>query len=388
MTRFLIFLFPALIDTVFGITFFVAAVRIAEGGGNPVAVTSVTAAWAIAYMVFSHLAGRITRPANSAKLIMAGCALLTLGSIGFIMIPDFRAIYPIMMLMALGMALFFIPFQVFMKAVDGDGGTLSRSIGLYTFSWSAGLAAGPFISAFLWGRFGWQACYVPGIVLSLCTALGILSLKHHAEESLKNSMPVKEAKNVCPPVDYSGMPDLAWLGWLCAGVGSLVVAILRSYLPSSATIMGISRAEQGVLLALISGSQALTGLFHCRSRMWMYKALPVALFGACGVFALFVFSSSALFLPLALASILFGIYSGSFFFYLVFHSLVHPEHSTCYVAVNEGVVGLTNLIGPMLAGLLAAGFAVTTPYLVSALLVLAAVLFQTGVVLRLRTSGR
>ncbi len=178
------------------------------------------------------------------------------------------------------------------------------------------------------------------------------------------------------------MPDLAWLGWLCSGIGCLVVAILRSYLPSSATVMGISRVDQGILLALISGSQALTGLALCRSRMWMYRAAPIFLFGTCGVVALCVFGFFGNFLPLALASILFGIYSGSFFFYLVFHSLVHPEHSTRYVAVNESVVGLACLLGPLLAGFLAAGFSITAPYSISALLILAVIVFQTVAIRR------
>ena len=377
MTKFLIFFFPALIDMVLGLTFFVASVRMAEGGGGPVAVTMVTAAWALVYMVSAHWAGRVARAANSARLIIAGCALLAASSLAFILVPDLGATYPIIMLMALGTAFFFTPFQVFMKAVDqGDGEALPRSVGLYTFSWSAGMAAGPFVSAFIWNRFSWQPCYALGVALSVATAAGIFLLKHHAEEHRTTEKKPLEPKH-SPAADYSSMPDLAWLGWICSGIGCLAVAVLRSYLPSSATAAGIPRAEQGILLALVSGSQALTGLILCRSRLWMYKALPVSLFGLCGVAALFVFGSSSGFLPLTLSSILFGIYSGTLFFYLVFHSLVHPERSTRYVSINESVVGLTSMLGPLLAGLLAAGFTISTPYLVSALLVFGIVIFQT-----------
>ncbi|MCF7863629.1 MAG: MFS transporter [Kiritimatiellales bacterium] len=388
MTRFLIFLFPAMIDMVLGLTFFVASVRIAESGGRPVAVTMVTATWAAIYMISSQGAGRIARVQNSARLILTGCALLAVGSLALIAIPNLNATYPIMMLTALGTALFFTPFQVFMKAVDrGDNGALPRSVGLYTFSWSAGMAAGPFVSAFVWGRFGWPACYMLSIALCAATALGIVFLKHHAGESRApaEQPPTDRVRpKRRPPVDYSGQPDLAWLGWLCARAGCLTVAALRSYLPSSATVMGIPRMSQGILLALISGSQALTGLVLCRSRLWMYKALPVLLFGTCGVVALLMFSFSGEFLPLALASALFGIYSGSFFFYLVFHSLVHPEHSTRYVAINESVVGLTSLLGPLAAGLLATGFSIDTPYRVSALLILMVVVFQAAATRRHR----
>lgn len=378
MTRFLIFFFPAMIDAVLGLTFFVAAVRIAEGGGKPLAVTIVTAVWAAVYILASRQAGQITRPANSARLILTGCALLAVGSLGLILIPHLSATYPLMMLIATGSALFFTPFQVFMKAVDkGDDGVLPRSVGLYTFSWSAGMAAGPFLSAFIWSRFGWQACYALSIFLCALTALGIFFLKHHAEEETRpTEKPPTKAMH--RPVDYSTMPDLARLGWICSGIGCLIVAVLRSYLPFGATVMGIPRVQQGLLLALISGSQALTGLTLCRSRFWMYRTIPTLLFGACGFFALLVFGFHETFLPLALASVLFGIYSGSFFFYLVFHSLVHPEYSTRYVAINESVVGLSSLIGPLMAGALATGCSVNAPYLASALLILSAIIFQTG----------
>lgn len=361
---------------VLGLVFFVASVRMAEGGGGPVAVTMVTAAWALVYMVSAQWAGRVARTENSAGLIMTGCMLIGISSLAFIIVPDLRATYPIIMLLALGTAFFFTPFQVFMKAVDqGVEESLPRSVGLYTFSWSAGMATGPFVSAFVWNRFGWQPCYALGIVLSTATALGIFLLKHHAEESPATAQAPRETVRRSG-INYTGMPDLAWLGWLCSGVGCLAVAVLRSYLPSSATVMGIPRAEQGLLLALVSGSQALTGLALCRSRLWMYKAWPIFLFGFCGVVALFVFSSSSEFLPLAFASALFGVYSGAIFFYLVFHSLVHPEHSTRYVAINESVVGFTSMLGPLLAGFLAAGLSIAAPYWISALLVLAVIIFQ------------
>ncbi len=386
LTKFLIFFFPALIDMVLGLTFFVAAVRVAEKGSGPIAVTTVIAAWALVYMVAAQWVGRITYAVNSARFIMTGCALLAISSLAFVLVPDLWATYPIIMLLAVGAALFFIPFQVFMKAMDqGDHGVLPRSVGLYTFSWSSGMAAGPFVSAFIWNRFGWQSCYALGIALSVITAIGILFLKHHAEAApapVAEPLPEKAGAARPIPVDYSGMPDLAWLGWLCSGVGCLAVAVLRSYLPSSTTIMGIPRIQQGILLALISGSQALTGLVLCRSRMWMYRALPISVFGACGILALLAFGFSGDFPVLALAAICFGIYSGSFFFFLVFHSLVHPERSTRYVAVNESVVGLTNMLGPLLAGFLAAGFTISAPYWVSALLVLMAVAFHASAIRR------
>lgn len=318
----------------------------------------------------------VSHAANSARRILTGRILLTLSSFLFIAIPSLHAVYPLMALTALGTGFVFTPFQVFMKAVDrGNGDLLPRSVGLYTFSWSSGAAAGPFVSAFVWNRYGWQACHGIGIALSIITGAGILLLKHHAAAHPVAGGDASPDTNSPCALDYSGMPDLAWLGWLCSGVGCLVLGVLTSYLPSSATAMGIPRSHQGILLALVSAFRALTRLAMCRSRMWMYKAWPVLLSGVCGICGIVVFAFTGRLLPLAVAAALFGAYSGVFF-YLVFHSLVHPEHSTRYVAAHESVVELMTLLGPLLAGLLASGLAVSAPYLVSALLILVAVAFQ------------
>jgi MFS family permease len=384
VSRFLIFFFPALADTLLGMVFFVASVRMAESGASALAVTAVTAVWAIFYMIASQVIGRLVHAANCAKIIIAGCAVLALTSIGFVGFSSLNSTYPIMAAVAVGTAMFFTPFQVFMKAVDkGDAGALPRSVGLYTFSWSSGMAAGPFIGAYIWKFFGWQTCYATNVVICVVIAFGVVFLKHHAES---DDVPAGNDRSDENPlggetgaIDYANMPDLAWLGWLCAGAGCLTVAVLRSYLPSSATAAGIARADQGILLGLLSASQALTGLALCRSRTWMYKALPTALFACSGVAALFIFGCSTRFYPLVIAALLYGIYSGSFFFYLVFHGLVHPEKSTKYVGINETVVGFTAIIGPLLAGVLADGLALSAPYWASAFLVIVILVFQAAV---------
>jgi predicted MFS family arabinose efflux permease len=69
-------------------------------------------------------------------------------------------------------------------------------------------------------------------------------------------------------------------------------------------------------------------------------------------------------------------YSGSFFFYLVFHAIVHPHHSARYVSVNEAVVGLCGFVGPMAGGLLADAKGLAWPYFTAVGLVAVGVLLK------------
>ena len=51
------------------------------------------------------------------------------------------------------------------------------------------------------------------------------------------------------------------------------------------------------------------------------------------------------------AAVIYGIYSGTFYFYLVYHSLAHPTRSRFFVAGNEVIVGIVNLLAPVIGGM-------------------------------------
>jgi predicted MFS family arabinose efflux permease len=82
---------------------------------------------------------------------------------------------------------------------------------------------------------------------------------------------------------------------------------------------------------------------------------------------------------LGLAAVLFGIYAGAFFFYLVFHALTHSVNSARYVATNEFVVGLAGIVGPLLGGLLADRLGFATAALAGAAVLALVTAFQAVV---------
>ncbi len=106
----------------------------------------------------------------------------------------------------------------------------------------------------------------------------------------------------------------------------------------------------------------------------MFRPWPLVGFAAFGVIGLAGFGVSLLptvggaevltvplrTLGLYASVVCYGVFSGSFFFGMVFHSLVHPHHSARYIGVNEMIVGICGVVGPLMAGMLADrfGFAV------------------------------
>jgi MFS family permease len=373
MTRFFIYLFPAMIDLVLGAVFFISTVQIAESGEKPIMSTVILSLCAVFYMVFSQVAGLIVKPANAGNVIFSACLLIMGSSLAYIVFPSINALYVLVCCVSIGSAFFFAPFQVFMKTVESDRPRgLSYSVGMYTLAWSTGMGLGPFISGVIKQFGNWNICYIINAVVALITGIGILCLKHHAKLSVSNDE-VEEHQDF---VDYSKFPDLAWLGWLASGIGCLAVNVIRSYFATTGKLQGMAEVSQGTVLAVLSITQGIVGLLLCRSRFWMYRPLPILSFGIFGVVGLlfFSFGTTALFFYIGAAC--FGIYSGAFFFYLVFHSLVHPERSGRYVAINESVVGGTTIVGALMAGYLADAVSTSFPYTGSMLLVGLVVVIQ------------
>jgi MFS family permease len=285
-----------------------------------------------------------------------------------------------MAVLAVATALFFLPFQVFMKAVESDPHRgVVRSTALYTFSWSLGFGGGPFIAGFIYQWLGWQWCFAFTGLLGLLTACGVQLLKHHAKhhhrEAVAPSQPASgQSSDDVEPVNYHTMPDLAWLGWVITGIGCLGINSFLALLPSVGVAFTISKSQIGSMLAALYVVQALVGLSLLRSRTWMFRPGPVVGFAVFGLIGLAGFGVSLLpvfdeievltvpFRTLGLyASVAcYGVFSGSFFFGLVFHSLVHPHRSVRYVAVNETVVGICGVVGPVMAGTLADKFGFAT----------------------------
>jgi MFS family permease len=377
MIRFLIYLFPAMMDVVAGTFFFVTAVRYSESGASSLTVTGVMATWAFTYSLCSIAAGRIVTPKNAALILIISGGAIAAISFGYIIMPSLGLQYFWTALMGLATAFFFTPFQVFMKSMElGEDGSVVRSTALYTLSWSIGMACGPFVCGYVWPNFGWQWCYVMNAIMGLSVMFGIWMLsKHTGRHHAATCNSGKSSRTE----DYSKMPDLAWVGWLAAGVGCITVAVIRSLFPVKAALLELSKTDQGLILAIVSFTQAFVGLAFIRSKYWMYKPLPVVLFSLSGVLGMLLFGLGTEPGTFYAAALFYGIYSGMFFFYLVFHSLVHPTKSSRYVAVNEAVVGIASIIGPIAGGVIADKTNSSLPFILGAVMILLVIVVQARV---------
>ncbi|MDD5596415.1 MAG: hypothetical protein PHV82_00635 [Victivallaceae bacterium] len=381
MLRFIIFFFPAMVDVVIGTVIFVTNLRLIHSGAGAFACTLPVTAWAFGHSFFSFFVAKINNAQRAPFLITCGCAIMALGLLLLIFLnaPGMQLYW--MLVTGLGSALFFCSFQVFMKASDKDvHAGLVRSTALYGFAWSCGIASGPFIASFAWGYIapenGWKYCYWISVALVVFVAAATWPLKYYID-NFHRKIPEPAAAINKSRVDYSRMPDLVWLGWLTAGIGCLSVALIRTIFPYKAGILKISKDELGFIMALVSYSQGFFSLLLVKSRYWMYKIVPMLLFSLCGIAGMVLFWCGTATWQFYLAAFIFGVYSGGFFFCLVFHSLVHPAKSGKYVSWNEVIVGFTGIVAPLTGGYLVD---VTgdrnLPFIIAALLIVSIIAVQ------------
>ncbi len=384
MVRVIVYSFACAMDIVLSAVLFVCMVRMAEMRASATAVAAFMPMWAAVYMVSSLLAGHVVTGRNAGWILIGTCAATVLLAGGYAVTSTTWVMYGLTALQGVATGFFFTPFQVFMKQVDaGKNKGICRSTGLYTFAWSSGYALGPFIAGLLWEHGGWRGCHLFNGVVAAAIAVGVLLLKHHAHVAAPATA---EGETPETAADYSAMPDLAWMSWVFGGAGCFAVALIRSVFPTSGATLEISKPAQGTVLFVLSAVQALVGLALSRGRWWMYRPRPVLLFGLFGVAGLALFAAghhpsvaahaTGVF---SLAGACFGVYSGSFFFYFVFHSLVHPTRSGRYVSINEAVVGMTSIVGPFFGGWMADRFRPAAPYAAGLVLVLTAVAVQAAV---------
>lgn len=367
MIRFFIYLFPAAIDLLIASTAFVCSVRGAEAGWEPSKIASLFVAWSLTYMIVCQIVARVVTPQNAARLLVGSSILLAAISACFIIFPSPRSMHYLMAGAAFGGGFFFAPFQVFMKTFDqARNRSVAYSAGVFLFAWSAGFAAGPFVAGFLWEYWDWQSCYVLNVLVAAGTAAGVYLLKLHA---YTHPAPHESAPAAAPPrklLDYSRMPELAWLGWLCGGLAIATFALFRSLFPKSGAVYDMSTPALGTIFFVASIARAFTGLLLSRSRSWMYRPLPVAAFGLFGIAGMALVAAAGSPWAFGCGAALYGVFHGAFFFYMTFHSLVHPTRSSRYVSINESIVGAAGIAGAFVGGQIADALGLSVAYLAGA----------------------
>ena len=94
MTRFLIYLFPAIADLIVAATMFVCSIRLADAGRSRAEVAMVFATWAAVYIASNLILSRFVTSRNAAAMLIVANLLFTATAGTFVLIEGIWAELP------------------------------------------------------------------------------------------------------------------------------------------------------------------------------------------------------------------------------------------------------------------------------------------------------
>ncbi len=347
--RILLFCFPFIINMLFGGMFFITAYRFSLAHAPGWVVGATTAAWAILYSIGSMAAGRLVNGKNAPRLLNIGCFLLFASFCGFLIFDGLCMQFFWITLSGIGGACYCTPFQLIMKMVEPDqaGGGAAHAAGMYTGAWSSGLATGPLI----FGLFSYRTGFAINAVLSLLLWFGAVGLAKYAKQRAAPSRQKTADADALPSRHH----DRAPIGWILAGAGVFAVSILRVMWPCRGAELLIPKSDIGISLAILSYEQAAIGFFLSGNCKWKDHPRFAFLAGLAGTAALLLYALAPGQVGIFyLAAILFGFYSGHFFFLLVYFAIEDTSRAARNTGISEFLVGICSMAAPMLGGMLAA----------------------------------
>lgn len=391
--RVLLYLMPALMDCVSGIFLYIGPVRAAILGYDPLIAGSMVTARAVSCCLCSWLFSRFLNSGNAVRyLVLAiigymGAALLGL------LATNLTMLYVTSALAGVFMVIFSVTFQVFIKVVDSsDERPLSRVVGSYTFSWCFGMSFGPFITGFLMSlgkpadgvgeSIGWIYSYLAAAGLILVTLISTLWVIKASSDHMRNHLATLEQE--IDVSEGSGKPDLAWIGWVTAVFGCVVLGVVRGTFPSGATNLGMEEWRSGLMMMLVAGFMGIFAYWISLGHTWMYSAKSMLLIGCLGFagLGLYVLPRLAGWGPLEhlwqfyIGSIMVGCYSGVVYLYSAYHSLAHPEKAGRNISLNETFLAGGMIFGPLIGGWIGKHHGFYPPFMLAAVLVAVLTVFQ------------
>jgi len=290
-------------------------------------------------------------------------------------------LYGLQVVLGLAVSIFW-PVAMGWVSLGREGVALSKSLGRFNVSWSAGTILGPFLG----GRLSEFASVLPiraatGVFATMfgLTLLACLALPGIRRDSGRPS--------AAPPAPASGARQTplryaAWVGLWCAFVG---VGVLSATFAVSARIeLGLSKSLIGLLLLV--RMLATTCAFHPIGRMpgWHFKSRPMLLNQLTFALVLLLvarvqsaWSIGALFV--CAGSCIAFAYATS-----VFHGVAGSANRGRRMAIHESVLAAGYMVGAALGGELYEAFSMPVVYAVVAGVLVCGTLVQAGIALAAR----
>lgn len=357
----LVYAIPFLASIASGALMFAFPLSVTEHTGDSFLSGMVVLVSGATY-VLTTAALMLSKPGEKRSMWIAygGLSLLVLaGLLPAILWTPWWLTYVFTTLQGVGSAAFLVCFQIVLQRVASRY-SIAVAFSNFVVAWALGYAIGPFIS----GLFHEVSIVVPVLFAATCSALaiGLLVAATHV---------ATPTANVADPEPLPTGPPQVRFGWAIILLSGFFMVTYRGIFPDYGVVSGFAARQSGsmlLVLFLTLAATAFTLRFVYRSflsRWTLFWAIPVAYVAAC--LALALGNAAAAYIAVALLGVAIAI---GYFFAGAF-ALSDGDGKSRNVAVNETVVGVASIIGPLSASAIAGAASYVAFFGVSAILAIA-----------------
>lgn len=342
---------------------------------GPLFLGCLGALGALFYAPFVVVFGRLIDRFNRKLLLVVGCGLF---SLTYILMSRVKYLYQIPLIYPLGsigMAMFWPSIQSWL-ALGLDRERLSRSLGIFNVSWSAGWMIGPLIGGLLY-EVGYKLPFF------FASTLAILTIVLLARQPLilEKAAEIREIPSFEKESGVMGRRAFLRAALVANFMSWFFIGIMRSLFPKLATDLGMGSITIGGLVFCFGLSQTVTFIILRRTQRWQYRLMPlvsIQCLGLGGLLIIFISRSAIAFSP---AFVLLGICCGMTYFSSIFYSLHGHLDKGRKSGVHEACIGSGCLFGPLIGGIFSHVFSnLKAPYLVVFILMVVAIVVEVRMV--------
>jgi len=337
--RYLVFLFPLLVDVTIACFLFGMPVRASYLGLTDTATGWLFTVFNVSYILTAFVVGRWGYGQMSVLLLLSAGAPAVFAL--FLLIDD--TAWPLAIVMTglgISSSSFFISFQL--KMGSATGMHPRRSAAWYAFAWSTGMAIGLLVQGAVSGP-GNPLFIVPMLIMPLVVVVLLLLCR----DRLQAVAVAEEADD-----DLVHDPRYVLIGRIGIVTAVIVIFGCMGILPKvGLEQLDIGTMTMGAMLFLSRMTMAISALVCIAYPHWLYNPVVLAatnILGILGFVLAAVNGSNAMLLCLGLC--IASIFGGVCFYQAVVYAIMDPAAVARYVVCNEILVGIGAVAGSLLAG--------------------------------------
>ncbi len=364
-----------MMDLCTGLVTFAIPLLALQLGASVIELGLIGTAGSVAYTLSCTVTGKLADRFNRQRLM--GIAALWAATVFAILIyvESVWILFILAPLCWMTLALFWPALQA--TLAEGRNRTqLAKVLGTFNMVWTIGYMNGPLLGGMLYET---NPRFPFGIAMAGMLGLGLILFIIRLDRSAPEEEEPEEADPVAEGVDTDRFRKTAWIA---AFTGFFVMGILNNQFPKLASELLISPTTLGYLLAVPRLAQFLIFALATKSHFWQFKLYPLIIPQIATIIGMIITASASDPAAIGLGFATLGLLIGGSFTASQFYSFYKQERKGEGGALNEMIVGLGNVSGPLIGGILAQLIGLRAPY------VLCCVVLSTAIVIEYRLMRR